>query len=93
MIKPVIILCVTDLGKAVLEIFKSNDVVVYGFLDDDKKLHGTEIEDIAVFGSTNNEEYLKIIGKDCDVFVASDDNAWKAAIVKSLKKNQKSVPI
>ena len=93
MSKPVIILCVTDLGKAVLEIFKSNDVVVYGFLDDDKKLHGTEIEDVAVLGSTNNEEYLKIIGKDCDVFVASDDNAWKAAIIKSLKKNQKSMPV
>lgn len=90
--KPVIILCATDLGKAVLEIFKSNDVVVYGFLDDDKKLHGTEIEDISVFGSTSNQEYLKIIGNDCDVFVASDDNPWKATIIKSLKK-QKAMPV
>lgn len=93
MTKPVIILCATELGKAVLEIFKSNDNVVYGFLDDDKKLHGTELEDVAILGSTNNKEYLKIIGKDCDVFVASDDNAWKATMIKSLKKHQKSMPV
>lgn len=93
MIKPVIILCATDLGKAVLEIFKSNNVVVYGFLDDDNKLHGTEVEDISVLGSTDNEEYLKILGKDCDVFVASDDNSWKATMIKSLRKNQKSIPV
>lgn len=91
--KPVIILCATDLGKAVLEIFKSNNVVVYGFLDDNKKLHGTEIEDISIFGGTNNQEYLKILGNDCDVFVASDDNSWKATMIKSLKKNQKAMPV
>lgn len=91
--KPVIILCATDLGKAVLEIFKSNDVVVYGFLDDNKKLHETEIENISILGSTNNKEYLKIIGKDCDVFVASDDNSWRATMIKSLKKNQESMPV
>lgn len=91
--KPVIILCATDLGKSVLEIFQSNDVVVYGFLDDDLKLHGTEIEEISIFGGTNSQEYLKIIGKDCDVFVASDDNSWKATMIKSLKQNQKAMPI
>jgi len=91
--KPVIIIGASELGKAVLEIFKSNEVVVYGFLDDDKKLHGKEIEDIQVFGSTDNTEYTKIIGKDCDVFIASDDNAWKATMIKSLKKQQKSMPV
>lgn len=91
--KPVIIICATNLGRAVLEIFRSNEVVVYGFLDDDKKLHGTEIEDITVLGSTDNEEYLKIIGKDCDAFIASDDNSFKASIIKSLRKNQKAMPV
>ncbi len=91
--KPVIILGASDLGKAVLEIFKSNDVVVYGFLDDDKKLHGTEIEDSTVLGATDDEDYRKIIGKDCDVFIASDDNSWKATMIKSLRKHQKSMPV
>ena len=91
--KPVIIICASELGKAVLEIFKSNNVIVYGFLDDNKKLHGTEIEDITILGSTIDDEYLKLLGKDCDVFVASDDNSWKASVIKSLKKDQKSMPV
>jgi sugar O-acyltransferase (sialic acid O-acetyltransferase NeuD family) len=91
--KPVLIISASNLGKAVLEIFKSNSVVVYGFLDDDKKLHGTEIEDISVLGSTDDETYLKIIGKDCDVFIASDDNSWKANMIKNLRKNQKAMPV
>jgi FlaA1/EpsC-like NDP-sugar epimerase len=53
--KPVMIICATELGKAVLEIFKSNDVVVYGFLDDNEELQKTEIEDIPVLGSTDND--------------------------------------
>ena len=91
--KPVIILCATDLGKAVLDVFKSNDIVVFGFLDDNKKIHSTEIEDITVLGSTNNEEYLKIIGKECDVFVASDDNSWKATMIKTLRERQEAMPV
>ena len=91
--KPVIILGAKELGKAALEIFKSNQVVVYGFLDDDKSLHNQQIEDITILGSSEDAEYLKIIGKDCDVFIASDDNAWKAAAIKSLKKKQKAMPV
>ena len=91
--KPVIIFGATALGKAVLEIFKSNQVVVYGFLDDDKSLHDTEIEDITVLGGTDNEDFLKIIGKDCDVFIASDDNSWKATMIKSLREQRKSMPV
>lgn len=91
--KPVMIVCASALGKAVLEIFKSNNVVVYGFLDDDKKLHNTEIEDIPVLGSTDNESFLGIIGKECDVFVASDDNSWRANMIKNLRKGQKAMPV
>jgi sugar O-acyltransferase (sialic acid O-acetyltransferase NeuD family) len=91
--KPVIIFCATDFGKAVLEIFRSNDVVAYGFLDDNKALWGTEIEDITVLGSTEDESYLKIIGKDCDVFVASDDDAWRANVIKNLRSERKAMPV
>jgi len=91
--KPVLIVCASDLGKAVLEIFKTNDVVVYGFLDDDKKLHGTEIEDVTVLGSTDDDAYLGIIGKECDVFIASDDNSWRANMIKKLRKDRKTMPV
>jgi len=91
--KPVIIISASPLGQAALEIFNSNGVVVFGILDDDKSLHGKDFDDIQVLGSTDNDDYLKIIGKDCDVFVASDDNSWKATMIKSLRKNQKSMPV
>ena len=91
--KPVIIICATDLGKAVFETFKSNEVLVYGFLDDDKKLHDKQIGDTTVLGDVDDEEYLNVIGEDCDVFIASDDNAWKANIIKNLRKNQKTMPV
>ncbi len=91
--KPVIILCATDLGKAVLEIFKSNEVVVYGFLDDDKKLAGTEIEETTVLGTTEDESFLKLIGKNCDVFIASDDNAWRAKMIKNIRSERKAMPV
>ncbi len=91
--KPVVIIGATDLGKAVLEIFRSNEVIVYGFLDENKKLHGTEIEEVSVLGSPEDDAYLKIIGKDCDVFIASDDNSWKATMIKSLRSKQKAMPV
>jgi len=93
MSKPVIIVCATNLGKAVMEVFKSNDVVVYGFLDDDQKLHGKEIEEVTVLGSTDGAEYKKLIGKSCDVFVASDDNAWRARMIKDLRENRQTMPV
>jgi len=91
--KPVIIINASSIGRAALGIFKSNHIVVYGFLDDDKTLHGTEVEDVTVLGSTDNKEFLNIIGKDCDVFIASDDNKWKSTMIKSLRKQQKSMPV
>jgi len=93
MSKPVIIVGATNLGKAVMEIFKSNEVVVYGFLDDDEKLHGKEIDDVSVLGATDAAEYRKIIGKKCDVFVASDDNAWRARMIKDLRETHETMPV
>ncbi len=91
--KPVLIISATGLGKAALEIFKSNDVIVYGFLDDDKALHKTEIDDIPILGSTDDENYLKLIGDSCEVFIASDDNAWRSALIDSIKKHYESMPV
>ena len=42
--KPVIILGANGLGKAAMEAFESNDVVVYGFLDDKAEREGEELE-------------------------------------------------
>ena len=45
---PVIIFGANPLGRTAKEIFESNNVVVYGFLDDNAKLHSTEIDNVVV---------------------------------------------
>ena len=53
---PVLIFGTGGLGRAALEIFESNKNVVYGFLDDNKKIHGTEIDNVLVLGKTSDDE-------------------------------------
>ncbi len=93
MSNPVMIIGVASIGKAVLEIFQSNEVLIYGFLDDNKKLHGTTINDIIVLGKTDEKKYLSILGSKCDVFVAIDDNLLKAGIIENLIKNHEVMPV
>lgn len=90
---PVIIFGAGSLGKAALEIFKSNGVVTYCFLDDKKDLHGTEIDQVTVLGSTDDENYLKIIGKKCEAFVALDETKYRKGVVKTLKEQRKVMPV
>ena len=81
---PVIIFGANYLGRIAKEIFESNEVVVYGFLDDNKKLHSTELDEVVVLGSTDDDGFLKLIGKKCEAFVAIDDNKLRRNIVKML---------
>ena len=91
--KPVIIFGAKGIASAALEIFKSNDVVVYGFLDERKELHNTEIQDIPVLGDPEDHGYLKLIGQKCEAFVATDDNSVRKSEVKKLKENRKVMPV
>lgn len=90
---PVIILGAQKLGTAALDIFNSNDVVVYCFLDDDQKLQQQEVNNVAVMSSTEDSEFLKLIGKKCDVFVAVEDVAARKGIIKLLKEEYKAIPV
>lgn len=90
---PVIILGAKGLGPVALEIFQSNDVVVYCFLDDDAALHGTEVNEVSVMGSTDDEGYLKLIGKKCEAFVASDDNKYRRSLTEMLLERRSMMPV
>jgi sugar O-acyltransferase (sialic acid O-acetyltransferase NeuD family) len=90
---PVIIFGAKQLGKAALDIFNSNNVVVYCFLDDDAKLHQTEIHNVPVMGNTDDEEYLKILGKKSEVFIASDDASVRKSLAGKLKEEYQQVPV
>ncbi len=89
---PVIIFGAGGLGAAALDAFQSNNVVVYGFLDEDEALHGTEINYVGVLGDPNDDTYLNIIGKTCSAFIATDDNVIREELVATLKKRCKVMP-
>lgn len=90
--KPVIIFGSTGIAKAALEIFNSNDIIVYGFLDDDEKTHGKEINAVSVLGSTDDHGFTKLIGQKCEAFVATDSNELRKEYVEFLKDRRKVMP-
>jgi len=88
--KPILIINADTIGKMAYDAFASNGVIVYGFLDDNSKEE--MIDEVPVLGKTEDENYFKIIGKDCEVFVASDDNKFKKSFVEILASKKKTVP-
>ena len=91
--KPIIIFGAKGLAKSALEIFESNRVVVYGFLEEDQKLHRTEINSIPVLGSPDDHGFLKLIGQKCEAFVANDDNSIRQKDVDFLMNTRKVMPV
>jgi len=90
---PVIILGAQAVGTAALDAFLSNDVVVYCILDDDPKLHSTELLDVPVMGNTDDGELLKLLGKKCEVFVATEDAASRRSLTQMLHDEYEVVPV
>ncbi|MDX5348385.1 MAG: NeuD/PglB/VioB family sugar acetyltransferase [Hymenobacteraceae bacterium] len=90
---PVIIFGAKQLGITALDIFNSNEVVVYCFLDDDEKLHQMEMNNITVMGDTEATEFLKLLGKTCDACVATEDAATRRSITEMLREDYKTIPV
>jgi sugar O-acyltransferase (sialic acid O-acetyltransferase NeuD family) len=90
---PVIIFGANSIGREAKEIFEANGNVVYCFLDDDKKLHNTEIDTVTVLGSTDDDGFLKLIGKKCEAFVATDDNKLRKSLVRMLNDERHVQPV
>jgi len=91
--KPVIIFGASGIGMAAYEIFRSHDLMVFGFLDDRAEFQGKEIDEVMVLGNTDDDGYLKYIGQKCEAFVATDDNSERKGIVKMLKERRKVMPV
>ncbi|KUG07606.1 NeuD/PglB/VioB family sugar acetyltransferase [Solirubrum puertoriconensis] len=90
---PVIILGAQNVGTAALDAFDSNEVVVYCLLDDNQKLQNTDLHDVPVMGSTDDEQFLKLLGKKCEVFVATEDTASRRALTNMLREEYEQVPV
>jgi sugar O-acyltransferase (sialic acid O-acetyltransferase NeuD family) len=90
---PVVIFGAGSLGAMALDIFNRNGVVVYCFLDDDERKHGTEIGPVAVSGATDDDGFLKFIGKKCEAFVALETTAERQAVVEMLNERRGVQPV
>ena len=81
MSKPVIIFGARGPGKAALEVLQQNEVIVYGFLDDDPALRGQEINSVPVLGTTTEESFLALLGEQCEACVAVDSSSEQKRLV------------
>ena len=91
--QPVIVFGAKGLGKSALEIFNSNEIIVDGVLEDDASLHGSAIGEVPVLGATDDQGYLKLIGKKCQAFVADSDRKLRQETVKMLNNQRKVMPV
>jgi sugar O-acyltransferase (sialic acid O-acetyltransferase NeuD family) len=91
--KPIMILGAGGIGKSAMEAFISNDIIVYGFLDDSKTLQDKEIGDVTVLGNLDNESFLSVIGSECEAFVAMEENEVRRTLVEMLVNDKKVMPV
>lgn len=82
-----------SLGIQALDIFQRNGVLVYGFLDDEKELHTTTLDDTSVLGDTDDGGFLKLIGPKCEAFVAIGERAVREQLVAMLNERRKTMPV
>lgn len=90
---PVLIFGSGSLGVMALDIFQRNQVVVYGFLDDKKELHGKEFGDVQVLGETDDDGFLKLIGQKCEAFIGIGDTRVRKRLVKMLNDRRHVQPV
>lgn len=81
------------IARAAKAIFDSNEIITYGFLTDDQKQIGQEVDEVSVLGKMEDDGYLKFIGKKCEAFVALDENNVRKHVVKLLKEKRKVMPV
>lgn len=90
---PVLIFGAKALGLVALDIFVRNNVVVYGLLDDDEKLHQSEIGEFTVLGNTDDDGFLKLVGRKCEAFVAVEDRTLRRNLVEMLNERRHTMPV
>ena len=91
--KPIIILGAGGIGKSAMDTFRNNDMLVYGFLDDDSTLQGKEIGEVEVMGKLDDETYLSVIGSECEVFIAMEEIEVRRNLVQMLIEERKVMPV
>ncbi|GAB2763178.1 acetyltransferase [Rhabdobacter roseus] len=90
---PVLIFGAGSLGRQAFDIFQRNEVLVYGFLDDNAELHGQEIGDVTILGDTDDGGFLKLLGAKCEAFIAIGERSVRQRLVEMLIERRKIMPV
>lgn len=93
MTDPVLIIGAGKIGRLALDAFASNDVMVYGFLEEKSKSGDSEIAEVVVLGDISDKKYLEIIEEKTEVFVALEHNIARKNIINQIKKDYKKMPV
>jgi len=73
-------------GRVVLDILRSlDDVLVVGFLDSNKSLHGSAVDGLPVMGDINRLSSLVLDQPDISAIVAIGDNQARREIAQQLR--------
>ncbi len=73
MAKPVLIFGATLKGKIVADILQQNNVMVYGFLDDNTILQGKPYAYAIVVGTMHQPDLLNLLKEECYAFIALEN--------------------
>jgi sugar O-acyltransferase (sialic acid O-acetyltransferase NeuD family) len=90
---PVLIFGAGSLALTALDIFQRNGVVVYGLLDDNKTFHGREFDAISVLGDTDDDNFLNLIGTNCEACIAIGNLQVHRRLVRLLHERRKVQPV
>jgi sugar O-acyltransferase (sialic acid O-acetyltransferase NeuD family) len=83
----IIILGTQHLAKLAVEIFQQNGVVIYGLLTEGKKEDQEgEINHVPILGHIEDEQYIALLGKNCQAFVALEQTASRQKFIKNLSE-------
>lgn len=93
MANPVIILGARRLGRVVLDILQRSSIVVYGFLDDDPNLWSQTVDHVPVLGDIAERSYWDLIGNECTVFVAVEDQRYRQRLIAVLHEQHRGLPV
>lgn len=89
----VIILGTNSLAKLALEIFQQNGLVVYGLLTEEALVQKAAISHVPILGSIDDEQYLALLGKSCEAFVALEQTTSRQKLISNLHEQRQVMPI
>ena len=81
------------MARTALNIFAQNNVLVYALLTENDEELNTEINDVLVMATVDDDVFIRKATQDAEVFVALDDRSERQEVVEELIKKYKKMPV